>query len=116
MIHEAVGEARLIVDNQRNAVRSGNVGRANNREFIPRNCGAEMNPDDTAPGYSTAHRSAMEHTRKAQIIHIFRLPSNLFPALFARNGKSNHGRFHVETMSMLLLYTRGRQSCMQVGR
>src|SRR5439155_1124438 len=53
MIDDFVGEVRLVVENQRHIVFTGDVFRGNDREFIPRNiavrtaCGSERMLDST---------------------------------------------------------------------
>src|SRR5207249_3335182 len=101
MIDDFVGEVRLVVENQRDIVFTGDVFRGNDREFIPRNiavrtaCGSgrliEGNIFDAAARNRTAHGDAVQHAGETQIVNVKRLAGNLLPAFFAGNGFADEG-------------------------
>ena len=63
MIDDAIGEARLIIFDEGDAIFSGDVRGRDDYEFVPINAGAEGDLFDFAAGNAAANGGAVEHAR-----------------------------------------------------
>ena len=81
MIYNAVGEAGLIVDDQRDAILVGNVFRGDDGEFIPRDAIAEMDAANPAARDRAANCRAVQHVRERDVVDVARAARHLLAAL-----------------------------------
>src|SRR5271169_779751 len=70
MVDHPVCQARLIVFNQRDTIFSGNIFRADDYEFFPRDPWAKGNFFYFSPGNPAPNGGAVEHSRKYQVVDI----------------------------------------------
>jgi len=77
MVHKSIREARLIFDQQSDAIFAGNVPGGNNGEFIPRNIVPEPNVEDFPACEGASHGDAVDHFRESQVVHITRSSGDL---------------------------------------
>ncbi len=83
MIYKVGREVRLVIQNQRNVVCAGNVFGGDDREFVPGNVAFERDVFDPAARGWAAHRHAVKHVGKRQIIDVKRLTRDFLAAFFA---------------------------------
>src|SRR5690349_8368982 len=95
MVHELIGEAGLIFDQESDAIFPGNILCGSHDEFIPANSLVKSDAEDFPAGNRTSNRDAMDHSRKGQVVHITRGSSDLFAAFLARDRLSDLAGFHV---------------------
>src|SRR6267142_2457824 len=94
MVHELIGEAWLIFDQESNAIFPGNLLCRHDGEFVPRNPVAESDSENFSTCSQTSHGDSVDHFRKGQVVHIARAAGDLFAAFLARNRLSNLAVFH----------------------
>src|SRR5438132_10369152 len=87
VVYDFIGEIWLVVENQCDIVFAGDIFRRDDREFVPGNgvrtaCGSrpltfdsgpsafESNTLDTSTRNRAAHRDAMQHAVKLQIVNV----------------------------------------------
>src|SRR5205807_9936846 len=97
MIHNFVGEVRLIVEDQGHIVFTWNIFGSDNHEVIPGNITFERNIFDAPTWNRTAHSNAMQHSGKREVIDVERLAGNFLPAFFARDGFADEVWFRSNT-------------------
>src|SRR5690349_1124110 len=96
MIHEAVGEIWLIVEDERDVVCAGDVFRGDDDELVPGNVAVEGDVRDLAARDGTPHGRAVKHVREGQIIDVQRLTGDFSAALFAGNWFADGMISHLE--------------------
>ena len=89
MINTTVRKARLIINNQRDAVFAGDVSCLDYRKFIPWDTGLEMDVCDSPSCDGASDSSSVDHSRKRQVVDVFRPASDLIAAFFAQGGAAN---------------------------
>src|SRR5438093_12562615 len=89
MIDDLIGEARLVVENQRDGILSRNVWRRDDDELVPRNAGNVFDPDDFAARNFTPHRNTVDHSGKGEIIDIPGTAGNLVETFFSGDRPAN---------------------------
>ena len=89
MIHKLGGEARLVVQNQRDAVLSRNVLGGYDDIFIPVDARTKMDLFDFAARDGATYGRAVKHAGQSHVIHVTRRSSDFVPAFLARHGSSN---------------------------
>ena len=95
MIDQAIGETRLIVFDERDAIFSEDVRGRDDYEFVPINAGAEGDCFDFAAWNAAANGGSMEHVRQNHVVDVARLSRNFGAAFHARDrGADNRGVFH----------------------
>jgi hypothetical protein len=93
MIHAPVGEAGLIVHDQRDAIAARDVGRCDDRHLLPGSGTTEGDAGDDAARNSASDRDAVQHARHCEVIDVARLSRHLGPALAPPHGLTD--RRHV---------------------
>ena len=89
MIHLAVGEARLIGNDELNNVFAGNVGGGDDGEFAPVDTAVEGDGADEAAGNGAAHRGSIPHALAFHVVDVAGAAHQLVHALFSGNGGAN---------------------------
>ncbi len=82
MVDEISSEIRLIVQDKGDVVSAGNVFGGDNSEFIPREIAFKRDVLDLSARGRAAHRDAVKHVRKRQVIDVERLPRDFLASLF----------------------------------
>src|SRR5579863_2817697 len=85
MVDEITGQAGLIVNDEGNAVCTGNIFGGDDDKFVPRNAGAESDVLDLAARNLTADGSAVEHVGQNHVVHVLRLSGYFLGAFLAWN-------------------------------
>ena len=70
MIDQSVSEARLIIENQRDGILSGNVRGGDDNELVPGNPRWTFDAGDPAARNLTPHGSAMDYSREGEVVNI----------------------------------------------
>ena len=91
MVDGLAREVGLIVDDQRDDVRAGNVGGRDDDELVPGHARLELDAADDAARRLAADGDAVQHPRQHQVVDVARLTGDLAAALFARNGRAYRG-------------------------
>ena len=86
-------EVGLIVDDQRDDVRAGNVGGGDDDELVPGHARLELDAADDAARRLAAHGDAVQHPWQRQVVDVARLAGDLAAAFLARNG-ADQSRAH----------------------
>src|SRR5579864_6267797 len=94
MVHKFSSEARLIINEQGDAILAGNVIGGDDRKFFPRNARLEVNAQNPSARHGTANGHTKNHARKFQVVHILRAARHFLAAFFARHGLSDHPGCH----------------------
>src|SRR5712692_8695777 len=94
MVHDAVGEIRLVMRNQRHEVLAGDVLRRNDGEFIPGDALAECNPANASTSAGAADGCAVQHSGEAEIVHVARLAGYFVAPFFSGNGSPHQAFSH----------------------
>jgi len=89
VIHEPVGQTRLIVGDESNDIFAGDVFGGDDHEFVPGDSGAKCNFPNLAARNLAAHGRTVKHVGKRHIVDVLRLPRDFVSSLFARDGYSN---------------------------
>ena len=89
VIDDAVGQARLIFDEQGDAVFSGDVFGGYDREFRPGDDRVEMDRADAASRCGRSDGRAVQHFREREIVDIDGAAGDFLAAFFARDGRSD---------------------------
>src|SRR3989440_9074209 len=93
MIHNFVGQVRLIVENQRDVVFAWDVFGRNDREFVPGQVAFERNVLDASTWNRAAHSHAVQHPVELQIINVERRTGNFLAAFFAGDCFTNESHW-----------------------
>ena len=93
MIDAIARQARLVVEDQSDAVGAGNVARRDDDEFRPRDDRIEGYPFDESAWSAAANRGAVEHPRQREIIDVLRRAGDLRASFPPRHGLTQqHGK------------------------
>src|SRR3989440_2150923 len=93
MIHNFVGQVRLIVENQRDVVFAWDVFGRNDREFVPGQVAFERNVLDASTWNRAAHSHAVQHPVELQIINVERRTGDFLAAFFAGDCFTNESHW-----------------------
>src|SRR5215469_17131082 len=85
MIHGSIGQAWLILDNQRNAVLSRNILGGHDHKLFPRNTCPKRDLFDLASRNSAPNGRPEQHVGYRYIIDILRAASDLVATFLTRN-------------------------------
>src|SRR5580704_4278572 len=99
VVHELISQARLIVNEQRDAILAGNILCGNDRKFFPRNARLEVNAKNASARPWAANRHAKDHARKFQVVHILRAARHFLPAFLTRHGLSDYPGCHQASLN-----------------
>ena len=83
MVDGLAREVGLIVDDQRDDVRAGNVGGRDDDELVPGHARLELDAADDAARRLAPDGDAVQHPRQHQVVDVARLTGDLAAALFA---------------------------------
>src|SRR5208282_4442286 len=70
------------------------IGGGDDRKFAPRNAVAKVDPEDAPPRDVAAHRHAVEHIRKVEVIDVPGAARHFCTSLFSGDGMSEEFFFH----------------------
>ena len=85
MVDDAIGQARLVIDDQRHHVAARDIFRSHDREFVPANAFAKADIFDGAARDAAAHGSPKKHARQRKVIDVASLPRKLGCAFLTGN-------------------------------
>jgi len=85
VIHRIGRQARLVIQDQRDAILARNVYGRYDDEFVPIHTQVKRNLFDFAAGHAAAHRRAVKHAGQNHVVDIARCSGDFVPALFARH-------------------------------
>ena len=91
MVDGLAREVWLIVDDERDHVRAGDVVGSDDDEFVPGHARLEIDVADDAARRRAADGEAVQHAGQRQIVDVARLAGDLAAAFLARNGLTNGG-------------------------
>ena len=83
MIYAIARKVGLIVDDQRDAIRSWNIGGRDHRELVPRHAGLVTDVPDDSPRHRAADSRAEHHPRQRHVVHIPCAAGDLCLSLFS---------------------------------
>ena len=89
MIDHAIRKAWLIVLNQRDIVFSGNILRGDDEKFVPVDSGAEGYLLDFAARNFAAHRRAVQHVGKRNVVNVPCSSRDFVAPFFSRRGQAD---------------------------
>ncbi len=89
VIHGLGGQARLIVQNQSDAVFPRNVFGGDNNILVPGNGRVKIDLFNFATGNCAAHGCAVKHAGQNHVVDIARRSGDFVPAFFARHRGPN---------------------------
>ena len=109
MIDDAVCQARLVVEDQRNAVLPGNILCRSNDVLAPINRGAKGNPLDFAARDFAANSGAVQHAGQSNVVDIPSRPGNFVTAFLAKDRSADYLMFRPGQIPLLrIAYRRTR--------
>jgi hypothetical protein len=85
MVHDAVGQAWLVINDQGNTILSRDVARRHNHELFPIQVWAESDFADFSTWYRAADCRAEKHPGQSHIVDVLRASGNLVSPFLARN-------------------------------
>ena len=77
MVDAIGGQARLVVDDERDAIDAGNVSGGDDDEVGPGDARLELDALDEAAGHGAADRGAKEHPRQHEVVDVLRPAGDL---------------------------------------
>src|SRR5258706_2371162 len=98
MIDPAVREARLVVEDQRDAILSRNISRRDGDEFVPVKSRIERNRLDCSTRNLAADSGAVEHSRQGHVVDVPRGSRDFVAAFLARYRCSDDVLRHVTSL------------------
>ena len=91
MVHDVLGEAWLVVENQDEPVRRRHILRGHDSDLLPGNAVAESNLS-ILPERMASHRDAMQHARQRHIVDVPRRAGDLGASFSPRHGLADKSR------------------------
>ncbi len=89
MIDHAIGQAGLVIHDERNDIAAGNIFGRDNGELMPGDTFTESDRFNRSAGDGAAHRGAKDHARQREIVNVAGLPGYFGRALFAGYGDTH---------------------------
>ncbi len=83
VVDERLGKVGLVVEDERDVVRAGDVARRDDGELFPRDAFAESDARDAAARGGAAHGHAVEHPGEREVVHVTRRARHLRAPLLA---------------------------------
>ena len=92
VIDDVVGQAGLVVQDERDAIGRGDVARGDDGELVPGKAALEADAANASARDRTPDGDAVQEARHRQVVHVARLAGDLRAAFFAWNRLTNeHG-------------------------
>ena len=85
MIHRIGGQARLVVQDQGDAISPRNVICCYEYKLVPRNARSKRNLSDLAARNAAAHRCTVKHAGQNHVVDVARRSRDFVPAFLARH-------------------------------
>ena len=94
VVDDIVGQARLVVQEERDAIGRGDVARGHDGELVPGKAALEADAANASTRNGTPDGDAVQEARHCQIVHVARLAGDFRAAFFAWNGATHHRSGH----------------------
>jgi hypothetical protein len=115
VVDDVTREERLIVEDQLDDVRPGDVGGGDDDELVPRDRGIERDRLDPPARDRAPYGDPVQHARRRHVVHVHRLPGDLGAPFLAQHRSADLGDVHPAILVQHLL--RGRDvAAMLAGR
>ena len=98
VVHDAVRQARLIVQNEHDAVRRRHVLRGDDGELVPGKSLSEVDVLDPAARSRTSDGDAVQHARQRDVVDVLGVAGNFGAAFLAGDGLPDETRRHVTAL------------------